>query len=300
MKYEQLKPNLLIPQLEERLLELKETLKKVNNDNSKIPQDNFNLRIAQRKGHPQYYCVNKSTYPTGKYIPHKQKAFAQRLAQKDYYQQLVQLLKHEIQATEQFLLQITATNCKQNLRKSQTAIEALYTKMCPARQKLITPVTLTSEQYAIQWLNVTWQGLPFLPDAPVHTTIKQERVRSKSEVLIADALTRHGIPYRYEYPLIIKKNNKSGIRPSTGSGTTNSITLHPDFLCLNVRTRQEFYWEHFGLMDLSDYAKNAAGKLRLYTENGIFPGHNIIITMETQSEPLSTQTIELTIKEYLT
>ena len=286
MKYEQLKPNLLIPQLEERLLELKETLKKVNNYNSKIPQDNFNLRIAQRKGHPQYYCVNKSTYPNGKYIPHNQKTFAQRLAQKDYYQQLVQLLTHEIQATEQFLLQITASNCKQNLRKTQTAIEALYTEMCPARQNLITPITLTNEQYASQWLNVTWQGLPFLPNAPVHTTIKQERVRSKSEVLIADALARHGVPYRYEYPLILK-------------GTAKSKTLYPDFMCLNVRTRQEFYWEHFGLMDSPEYAKNATGKLRLYTENGIFPGRNLIITMETQTEPLSTQTIDLTIKQYL-
>ena len=45
-------------------------------------------------------------------------------------------------------------------------------------------------------------------------------------------------------------------------------------------------------MDDPTYAANAAGKLRLYTENNIIPGHNLIITMETQDQHLSTQTLE--------
>ena len=40
--------------------------------------------------------------------------------------------------------------------------------------------------------------------------------------------------------------------------------LHPDFYCLNLRTRQEFAWEHFGMMDDPDYASTTAEKLRLY------------------------------------
>ena len=77
------------------------------------------------------------------------------------------------------------------------------------------------------------------------------------------------------------------------------MTLHPDFLCLNVKSRSEFYWEHFGLMDNADYSNNAAGKLRLYTENGIIAGRNLIITMETQSEPLTTRLVERIIKDLL-
>ncbi|MCR5188057.1 MAG: hypothetical protein K6C97_03910 [Treponema sp.] len=68
---------------------------------------------------------------------------------------------------------------------------------------------------------------------------------------------------------------------------------------MNIRTRAEFYWEHFGLMDDSDYSDNAAGKLRLYTENGILPGRNLIITMETKNDPISTRCIDKIINEYL-
>lgn len=106
-------------------------------------------------------------------------------------------------------------------------------------------------------------------------------MRSKSEVIIADTLFRHNIPYRYEFPITLKRSNSDDIRRDFGS----SITLYPDFLCLNTRTRTEFYWEHFGLMDDPAYSNNAAGKLRLYTENGILAGRNLIITMETQTEP---------------
>ena len=52
-------------------------------------------------------------------------------------------------------------------------------------------------------------------------------------------------------------------------------------------------------MDDPDYSKNAAGKVRLYTENGIIPGRRLIITLETQEEPLSTRVIENLIEEYL-
>ena len=64
-----------------------------------------------------------------------------------------------------------------------------------------------------------------------------ERVRSKSEVIIADILKNNGIPYRYEYPVLINRN------------------IHPDFCCLNVRTRKEYFWEHFGKMDDIEYAR---------------------------------------------
>ena len=226
----------------------------------------------------EYYQLCKDRTHYGNYILLKDTKAAAKLAQNDYNKKIIKLLQKEINAIKFYFIRTRAPT-----------LLKLYTKMSPARQNLITPITLTNEQYASQWLNVTWQGLPFSPEAPVHTTINHERVRSKSEVLIADALARHDIPYRYEYPLELKQSQSD----------KRTKTFYPDFMCLNVRTRQEFYWEHFGLMDDPAYSKNAAGKLRLYTENGIFPGRNLIITMETQTEPLSTQTIDLTIKQYL-
>lgn len=285
MKYELLKPDLLILQLEERLEELKEVLKKVSDSNSKQSLKDYSLRIAQKHGHPDYYYVNKDSPPAGIYIPRNKKVFVQQLAQSDYDKDIIILLKKEIKAIERFIKQTGEIKSKAG---QVSKIQALYSKMCRTRQELVAPITLTDQQYKEKWLDVKWEGLPFQPDAPVYTSMTGVRVRSKSEVLIADALSRAGTPYRYEYPLSLRRQQSH-----------DTIILHPDFLCLNLRTRQEFYWEHFGLMDSPDYVQNAVSKLNLYTQNKIHPGKNLIITMETQNEPLTPNIIEQAIVSFL-
>ena len=52
---------------------------------------------------------------------------------------------------------------------------------------------------------------------------------------------------------------------------------------------KEFIWEHFGLMDNPDYANRTASKLKVFNENKIFPGKNLIITMETAETQPHTQ-----------
>ena len=280
---EELSPNQLAPQIEKRLAELQKLLTKKMKSYEKTPQGR--IRISQNGGHPEYYLVTERGSLRGKYLPHSQETLARQLAQKDYDARLIKLLQNEITALQNYMKQTS----------NGRAISELYDSLCPARRALITPAILTDEQYAASWQEVSWTGRPFSPDAPLLYTARGERVRSKSEVIIADTLFRHNIPYRYEFPITLKRINSDDIRRDFGS----SITLYPDFLCLNTRTRQEFFWEHFGLMDDPDYSKNAAGKLRLYTENGLLPGRNLIITMETQSEPLSSRTIEQIITSFL-
>ena len=280
---EELSPNQLAPKIEKRLAELQKLLTKKMKSYEKTPQGR--IRISQNGGHPEYYLVTERGSLRGKYLPHSQKTLARQLAQKDYDARLIKQLQKEINTLQNYLSQTCGGR----------AISELYDSLCPARRALITPVTLTAEQYSARWQEVSWTGRPFSPDTPLILTARGERVRSKSEVIIADTLFRHNIPYRYEFPITLKRINSDDIRRDFGS----SITLYPDFLCLNTRTRQEFFWEHFGLMDDPDYSKNAAGKLRLYTENGILPGRNLIITMETQSEPLSSRTIEQIITSFL-
>ena len=172
------------------------------------------------------------------------------------------------------------------------AVEALYEGLCKTRQVLIEPVTLSDEQYAERWkkkvMPSAGEGMPFTEDSQKYYTANGERVRSKSEVIIADALLRNGVPYCYEVPLKLKRRGEAG-----------SVTFHPDFLCLNVRTRKEFYWEHFGKMGNEDYKENTVGKLNMYVENGFFPGRNLIFTMESGVESLDTRIVEKMIKEFL-
>ncbi len=280
---EELSPNQLAPQIEKRLAELQNLLFTKKKSYEKAPQGR--IRISQNSGHPEYYLVTERGSLRGKYLPHSQKTLARQLAQKDYDARLIKLLQKEISALQNYMKQTS----------NGRAIPELYDSLCPARRSLITPAILTNEQYAARWQDVSWTGRPFAPDAPYICTAHGERVRSKSEVIIADTLFRYNIPYRYEFPLTLKRINPDDIRRDFGS----SITLYPDFLCLNTRTRTEFYWEHFGLMDDPAYSNNAAGKLRLYTENGILAGRNLIITMETQTEPPSIKALEKLIEEFL-
>lgn len=297
---EELSPNQLAPLIEKRLVELQNLLFTKKKSYEKAPQGR--IRISQKGGHPEYYLVTERGSLRGKYLPNSQKTLARQLAQKDYDARLIKLLQNEITALQIYLKQTDQGR----------AISELYDSLCPARRSLITPVTLTDDQYAVSWQKVSWTGRPFSPDAPLLYTARGERVRSKSEVIIADTLFRYKIPYRYEFPLTLRRSSEAPFHSDfdkfnhrtsvSGSHTTSigdTITLYPDFLCLNTRTRTEFYWEHFGLMDSTEYSNNAAGKLRLYTENGILPGRNLIITMETQTEPPSIKALEKLIEEFL-
>ena len=271
MEQEQLKPSQITADLENRLTQLKQVLAVTQKHLANTPQGH--LRVSQKGHKPEFYQITEPGDTRGSYIPRAKLVLARRLAQKDYDNRLIKQLKQEIRALQKYLAQT----------KGGSALTAIYTKLCPARQSLVTPITLTDAQYAAQWQAVSWTGLPFTPDSDDYITARGERVRSKSEVIIADTLARHGIPYRYEYPLELK----------------NGHIIHPDFLCLNVRTRAEFYWEHFGLMDDPDYLERTLGKLKDFAENKILPGKNLLFTMESTACKLSTRQIENLINEFL-
>lgn len=61
-----------------------------------------------------------------------------------------------------------------------------------------------------------------------------------------------------------------------------------------------YYWEHFGIMDDSNYANNVALKLNTYISNHIIPTIDLITTYKTKEHPLTIDTINRVIEEYLT
>ena len=100
---------------------------------------------------------------------------------------------------------------------------------------------------------------------------------------IADKLNMMNIPYCYEVPLYLK-----------GYGY-----VKPDFKVLNVATRKEYYWEHYGMMDNKDYIIKALKKKNSYISNNFIVGDNLIETYESQSCPLDTRNVEKIIKTFL-
>ena len=96
--------------------------------------------------------------------------------------------------------------------------------------------------YVKMWEAVTYKGLEFdAEDKTEFYTKRGERVRSKSEILIANTLNDNNIPYRYECPVEVDIGKK----------------LYPDFMVLNRKQRKEFYWEHLGINLFVTYETSA-------------------------------------------
>ncbi len=160
--------------------------------------------------------------------------------------------------------------------------EDVYNKLHETRKKLVHPVILPDEELIQKWEADDYARKGFSENMPEYYTDKGERVRSKAEILIANALYRHQIPYHYEKPLYLD-----------GYGM-----IHPDFTILNVRLRKELYWEHMGMMDCTDYAEEALNRIVVYEKHDIFPGEHLILSHETQKRPIHSKMIETYILKY--
>ncbi len=110
-----------------------------------------------------------------------------------------------------------------------------------------------------------------------YLTLKGDYVRSKAEVIIANELYHANIFYIYEKPLVL-----AGCK----------YTLLPDFTIRTPKTEKIVYWEHCGLMDDNKYRSKWDWKKNLYAQHEISEwNHNLIVTYETKSVPLSVELV---------
>lgn len=230
-----------------------------------------NLRVQPHKKSFQYYIITALGDTKGTYLPRKDIRKARAIAQRDYNAAAAAILKKDITTLDNFL----AAFHPEELGNA-------FTGLHPGRRVLVAPAREPDEDYIARWRHLPYTGKPFEINAPEHHTASGVRVRSKSEIIIADALDRADIPYRYEYPTSVK-----------GWGT-----LYPDFTCLDVRTRKEIIWEHFGLMDDPNYAEIAIQKIARYAASGYTLGKDLIATFESGSTPLSAKQVQNYIKAY--
>ena len=101
----------------------------------------------------------------------------------------------------------------------------------------------------------------FYPENLCYRTEKGGLVRSKSELIIANALDKYHIPYFYE--------------PAIFDGK-----IHPDFMIPENIICKTVIWEHFGMMDSPYYVCDCLTKIKLYETNGYFQNDNLICTFE--------------------
>ncbi len=260
--------------MKSKLEERKEVLERWKKEKEKavISAPEGCLRICNKGNKTHYYMRTDPKDYNGVYIKNKDFKIAQKLAQKDYDKKVLSHIEKELSAINKYLLYCPGIYA-----------EEIYEHLNAERKQLIRPILQTEEDYVREWESIQFKGKDFDESAPKLYTAKGERVRSKSEVIIADALNREGIPYRYEYPVSLKQWGN----------------VYPDFTVLNVRKRKEIYWEHLGMMGDAEYVDYALKKLNAYEENGIFAGDNLIVTYETKDIPVNQKTVNRMIERYL-
>lgn len=263
------------------------------------------LRIVRKAKTDQYYLRKDPKNFSGVYLKKCESQLVRNLAQKDYFRKLLPEL----------------IMSRRGIKKAAAFYRpdkeiSVYETLPETRKKLVSPVSISDEDYAVLWKQKKQQEAELLRGRKAsfsvgddlcsgqnkkqnnndgnlqHTVPNQENaiftengeiVRSKSEKIIADKLKLMGVCYLYEPALDL-----------SGYGY-----VKPDFIVLNIRTRKEYYWEHLGMMEQTEYCEKAIKKIELYEKNGIYPGKQLILTFETNEHMLNIRVLEKLIREFL-
>lgn len=139
--------------------------------------------------------------------------------------------------------------------------------------QLIVPFLLKEYADIIEWYIGDYPRNNEYPERLQYAVKLGFKVRSKSEVIIADKLYEAGILFHYEEQLLLSEN-----------------ASYPDFF-VPVTLVEKFAWEHFGAMDNDNYFHRTRGKIHTYLDHQWFPGINMITTYETRKQPLSEELV---------
>ena len=230
------------------------------------------LHVVMRGDYCMYYHRKNSKDKSGTYIKKRNMDVAKALAQKDYDIAVLKEIEAEKKMIERFLQ-----------RFDEAKMGKLFSEEILSRKRLINPIAMSDEDYINLWNNIEYEKKPICEGTEEYMTENGECVRSKSEILIANALKQNGIPYRYEYPFSL----------------FDGRVRHPDFCVLNLRERKNYYWEHCGKVGEEEYGDYISRKMNDYAKSGLVPGRDIIITMESKNVPLNMNTVQGIIDAYL-
>ena len=118
-------------------------------------------------------------------------------------------------------------------------------------------------------------------DKLVYNTSFGLYVRSKNELLIAEALYAVGLVFWYERRLEIVVCD---------DGKYYTEIIFPDFTIM-LPDGTLIYWEHFGMMENPKYQEDNYRRLQKYLSNGIYPPKNLIMTFDGEKMPFDNSAI---------
>ncbi len=270
--------NVLSEQMEARLKEIRRMIHRLDKESAKAPEGR--LRVSTNRGSARFYRVKPGDDPAGTYLRLSEGELARRLAQKDYDRKVLAMLEKEERLLEK------AVNYYRNAASGEYFAgpeELVWGGLTEARKKMVEPVEPDTAAYVRNWLSETYEKKSFGNMETEYITGSGIRVRSKTELIIAEMLEKRNIPFYYEKPLALP----------------GQWIIHPDFTALNVRKRKTIFWEHLGMMDDTGYSAHALERIDNYILAGYYPGERVVFTYETSSRPIRTRILEKIIEAYL-
>lgn len=233
--------------------------------------DNTSVYTSKSNGCIQFYLYDKHNKKKN-YVRKSDVKNIKKYIQRDYDVRVNEVLSNMHASLTQVVEQYNVDD-----------IYKEYENLDNKRKNIVIPIINTRQEYIDEWYTLYPGMQNTFPIEGTYVTEKNEKVRSKSEKIIADMLYKYDIPYVYEPRLELS--------PFTA--------VFPDFAIMNKRTGKTYYWEHLGLVSDIDYAIKNFLKLQEYISNGVFPGRDLIISIESENKSLDVISVDKMIKEYL-
>ena len=259
---------LLLQKLRQRRDELREIVRKKKVSVKKAPAGCF--KYTRRKNSFEYYWKAPGAQRYS-YIPKENSKLAAEFAQKSYDEKVLKAASKELKLIDKLI-----KACGKN------EIEDAYDKCPEPRKILIKPVKPSDDEFREEWNKQPSCLLGFGENDPEFYTKRGERVRSKSEILIANTLYDFGVDYLFECKILLP-----------GYGSAN-----PDFFVLDIKNRRTIIWEHLGKMGDPAYVERNLRKINGYLKLGYVIGETLLLTFESESQPISTAVIKKMVKHY--
>ena len=242
--------------LEKMLADLQNQLQKANNELAGSPTGSL-VRVKRGKGYMIFRVYSEQGKRVRKVITQNEEMI-NALARKVYLKAEADILQRDIEAASAFL---------------QIFEEPVFDNIIRHIPERFLQYKLTEDD-TDSWATQPYRQSTYMPERKVHTTSRGLRVRSKSELLIAEKLYEHGIPFRYEQIL-----------------TIDGIDYAPDFTLMRADGTL-VYWEHCGLTSSRGYMRRHWQKMQVYAEAGITPWNNLIVTYDDENGLLDLRTVE--------
>lgn len=228
-------------------------------------------------GKYQYY---HSESVNGKYIRQgigKNIHMKKQLARKEYLMKVIPILDANIKVLSSALSGYQSITPESVISMMSDIYKSL--PMQYYTDKLSRTAKLSEELQ--QWMDAPFDQSTYNPHEKIHTTSRNLKVRTKSELIIAEILYMYNIAFHYEERIYIKGRRYA-----------------PDFT-IKLPDGRIYYWEHVGLTNDAFYMYDHYDKLRNYQYKGIVPWKNLILTYDNELGDLNTQIIHSEIKNKL-